>query len=312
MYEYADPDNGDYSTPAKDSGFVYDPQTFSIDVQHKDIPISGHARKRLLDYGYNDSTLTFENTIVTAIISSGRTVPNKSLEETDTRLPNCSYKLTLEVGDAKVLLDNNKRVSAKLIISCYAEPKIQGVTVTMAEYLNAETPPLKVTNVKFITVIILETTLEKHMLRCTGVPVIPAHADVHSKPSAVAGIKSLNDIRDISTLISSFNEELSNTDQWLNIRHDAIMEYCSQREFTKKAFAGNKYAHITECGVEFADVEFIRERHRALFDELENIGYEVLLVQMRNNGYQGEMSVDEIRQGFATLFDKLGGPSIVH
>lgn len=312
MYDYSDPGNGDYSTSAKDSGFVYEPKTFKIDVQSQDIPVSGHARQRLIDYGYNDSSLTLESTIVNATISSGRTVPNKSMEETMPRLPNCSYKLTLEVQQANILLSTGETINTKLVISCYAEPKLQGRAVTIADYMAESSSPLKVHNVMFVTVIFLETTLPTHMLRCTGMPVIPSHVEMQNKPNAVAGITSSKDIRDASNLISSFNDNLSNTDQWLNIKHAAIMEYCSQREFTKKAFASNKYAHITECGVEFADVELIQKRHPLLFSKLERIGYEILIVQMRNNGYAKSISIDQMRDDFANFFDMFGGPSIVH
>lgn len=312
MYNYQDPDNGDYSTSAKDSEAVYKPEPFKIDTQITDIPISGHAKTRLINYGYSDSTLTLENSVITATISSGRSVPNKALEDTDSRLPNCSYKLTLEVEKARVLLANGVHVNAKLIISCYAEPKLRGDIVTISEYIKSTSTPLKVYNVKFITIILLETKLDYHMVRCTGSPVIPAHAQVTNRRPAVAGIESLTDTRDMNDMISRFDNELSKTDQWVNIKYNAIMDFCSQREFTKKAFAENKYAHVTECGVEFADVEMLKNRHPRLFAKLEQIGYEMLIMQMRKNGYDQPLGVDEIRTDFAIFFELFGGPSIVH
>ena len=140
-YAYNDPDNGDYSTSAADSNKVYAPASFQIECESNVIPLSPHAHDRMMKYGYNDSSVRLTTKVLSAQVSYGRTVPLPMKERSDKKLRSAEYRLTLEINDAKMIIEGDRVLPIKLVISCFATPKVNGQIVLLNEYIAQSRAP---------------------------------------------------------------------------------------------------------------------------------------------------------------------------
>jgi hypothetical protein len=220
-----------------------------------------------------------------------------------------SYRLTIELDDVAIIINNTDEVRAKLIVSCFVKPKLKGKPALLGDYLSHSKDPLLLSSVRFVTIIPTMKLVGDHGLRCTGMPVIPHYADDGKSAPAVAIIKSMEDRREPSYVIDSFNFLLSKTDQWLNLNHDVIDEFLRGRAILRQQFETGNYLRATETGVEFDDVEHLREINSPLFNKLERLGF--LLVK-RMMGNVANSSLDAIGLEVKHFIDKNIGPSIVH
>jgi hypothetical protein len=106
----------------------------------------------------------------------------------------------------------------------------------------------------------------------TGFPVIPAFVnDVHIEPF-------LQDIGSDTMLprsvINAMNMSLRETDQWLNLTHDQFKTRDGKFLTNRKDFPN--IVQVTKFGVEFEDVEFLRENHVAKYQLAYEIGLRFL------------------------------------
>jgi hypothetical protein len=253
-----------------------------------------------------------ESTTLEGKISSGRSVPDggrERLERGSDPVRKMIYRLTLEFDDIDIIVGDLNRLKAKLVVNCFVAPQINKVNVLLNEFLRLGTSAMLLHNVRFITIIPTTKLVGSHGLRCTGMPVIPHYALNDTAPPAVAIIHSEADTREPSKIIDSFNSLLSHTDQWLNLKHEVIDEFLRGRNHLRRQFDSGSYLRVTETGVEFADVEYLREINAPLFNKLERFGY--LLIKQKMGGIDGS-SLDEIGLKVKRFIDNNMGPSIVH
>jgi hypothetical protein len=319
-YIYDDDENGAYSTSASESQHVYEPLKVAIEMDLKgsardgfQLPLPRHATKRLRQYGFNESTLTLKSNIEVATLSSGRSVPSFRDEwpkPTNTEVVS-TYKVTFELNSVDLLFRSGEIQNNKLVISCHVNTTIDKVAYTLKEYidiLSSRGKSLKLSKIFVVTVMMREIPAKHHGVRCTGLPVIPSYvtsinrADKH----IIKGISSPNDNRSISDLIQELEKDLIDTDQWINIKNSELVRFIGPNP--KMA----NLPRITQCGVEFADVEVLRLKHKAIFNELEQIGMKMLYKQVRRSGYSQPLTLDNIKLMYQEYYDKFSGSSIVH
>jgi hypothetical protein len=309
---YSMPSDALYSSSAKDSGMVYGGRVIMAKFRSNGLQVKGHAMKRLRSYGYDSEMITLESNTVEAIISSGRSVPNWSMERPTPSTRKVSYKITFELLNVEVKLSSNATSVCKLIISGYVSPSLDKRTVTMSEYLESGSNILDIIDPFVVTVIPLTIPGSKSRLRATGMPVIPYDAAITDVSPAVLAIKGEESQDDGDTLTSMVNADLRRTDQWLNVSHDEVKSFCSDSPHLAKMYEDNKYSYITKCGVEFADVEYIRDNYPVLFDDLLNVGLEMLTSQSNISRETETLSKTDVVDAWSEFFDKSSGPSIVH
>uniref|UniRef100_A0A2V0RB84 Uncharacterized protein n=1 Tax=viral metagenome TaxID=1070528 RepID=A0A2V0RB84_9ZZZZ len=319
-YIYDDDGNGAYSTSAKDSQHIYEPLTVDVEMDLKgsqrdgfQLPLPKHARKRLKHYGFDESELTLKSNVETAMLSSGRSVPSfrdewpKPLKAEVVS----TYKVTFELNNIDLLFKSGEIKNNKIVVSCHINTTVDKVVYTLKEYidiLRSRGKPLKLSKIFVVTVMMREIPTEHHGVRCTGLPVIPSYVTSINREGkhVVKGISSPNDKRSVDDLILTLEKDLIDTDQWINIKNSEL-----------KRFMGSNpnmatLPRITQCGVEFADVEMLRLSHKAIFNELERIGIKMLFKQIRRSLYSQPLTFDEVKLMYEEYYDKFSGPSIVH
>jgi hypothetical protein len=304
--------DGEYSTSAEDSDFVYKSPVLKVKFQTKQVSLSSHAKDRLKAYGYKGDMAELVVTKLDARVSSGRSVPDIAKEQRDGRrnqIGDMTYRLTIELDDVDITIGGTDKMKAKLVVSCFVKPQINKVNVLLEEFLKQSTDPLTLHSVRFVTVIPKLKLTGDHGLRCTGMPVIPYYVDNVTASPAVTIVRSEMDKREPSYVIDSFNMLLSRTNQWINLRHEVIEEFLRGRPRQREQFDAGNYLMATETGVEFADVEYLREINAPLLNKLERFGF--LLVKLSIGNAEGS-SLDEIGLKVKDFIDDNIGPSIVH
>jgi hypothetical protein len=318
-YLYNDDENGTYSTSAAESQHVYNPLTVRVEMDLKgsmregfQLPLPNHARERLAKYGFNDSELTLKTNIETATLSSGRSVPLPR-EEWPSSQKNVlsTYRVTFELNDVDILFGSNEVKNNKLVIGCHINTKINDVSHTVKEYidvLTAQEKPLKVFNIFVVTVMMREIPHKYHGVRCTGLPVTPSYVTSVNREGkhVIKGITSQNDTRSRDDLIQELEKNLIDTDQWINIKNSELQRFMGSNPRMATL------PRITQCGVEFADVEWIRTNHIAIFDKLRRVGINMLLKQMRASLLEQPLTIDDVSSMYEEYYDEFSGPSIVH
>uniref|UniRef100_A0A2V0RAM3 Uncharacterized protein n=1 Tax=viral metagenome TaxID=1070528 RepID=A0A2V0RAM3_9ZZZZ len=309
---YSLPSDVEYSTSADDSQAVYAQREVRLKFNTSTLDVKGHAVKRLVSYGYDCTEITLSSQVVTATISGGRCVPNWSQERPQLRNSQVRYKMTFELNDVDVMLSSNEKAKCKVIISAYIAPKIGKKKVSLSEYLSNGEEPLEIINPFVITVILLTVPGSDYRLRATGMPVIPAGVDFGDTSKPVAFIKSSSDDVNFDDMLNDFTNKLRRTDQWLNVRRQDIKEFCDRSPFFSSMYADEKYSHITKCGVEFADVEYIRETYPRLFSGLLSVGHTLMMNKINKGRSEADLSLTEIKRVWKYYFETSSGPSIVH
>jgi len=309
---YSVPTELEYSTSAKDSGDVYDAKMIMAKFKSNTLSVRGHAMKRLRSYGYDSEVIKLNSNVVEAAISSGRSVPNWSLERPTPSTRKISYKITVELPSVEVRLSSNDASTCKIIISGFIFPTIGKKASSLSEFLSSSTEALEIIDPFVVTVIPLTIPGSELRLRATGMPVIRYDADIPDVGPAVKAIKADDEAEDSEAVTTMMNETLRKTDQWLNIEHDEVKAFCSDSPYLLRMYTDNKYSYITKCGVEFADVEYIRDNYPVLFDELLDVGYEMLTSQSNTSRETEPMLKSDVINAWSEFFARSSGPSIVH
>jgi hypothetical protein len=191
------------------------------------------------------------------------------------------------------------KIPVKTIVSGYATPTIGKKKCTFSEYEASEVKgsiKLKVTFV--ITIIPGEGSMPLSTLMATGFPVMPEFADdVHVEPS-------LQDIGSNTMLpksiVDEMNMALRRHDQWLNLPHNQFKTDDGKFLTNRRDFPD--IVQVTKFGVEFEDVEFLRDNHGAKYKLLYNIGIKFLA---KTSG----VPIREVVEWWSTMPI---GPSITH
>lgn len=304
-------DDLEYSTSADASHEVYDKKEILAVFDDVQLKVPFHASERLAHYGIETGLITLLSDTVPALISSGRRVPN--LKSESKSKAGGTYKLTIELEDVEALLSSNEVSVCKIILSVYVKPMLNRKPVSLTEFFNAGENKLTVRDPFMVTIIPKILPGAKALFRGTGMPVISRYADVEKKRDAVSIIKAKGLLNvDYEMIVSRMNDALRDTDQWLNIKHDAIRSFCAGIRELKSQYEKKQYSYITKCGVEFADVEFIKREYPDLFDSLFDIGLQMLFELCQRDGEMGEIPKTGVNSLYTELFENLSGPSVVH
>jgi len=311
----------DHSTSAKDSGEYYNKRPIKIrlfknygDKTGLLLQYAPHAATRMKDYGFgNGETLMLTEQDFDALISGGRSVPDVKKERfttNDKRAKNVSTRLTLEVPGVHVS-HNGIDYVVTLILGVLSSVMHHDEVITVESFVNLNKRlELKENLVKLITVIPTVIGRNRFTVTATGVPVIPSHLDFGDIEHPVNIIPNTpTSVENRKQAAAAYARVLSSGDQWLNIHSSEIRDYCSEplRRSLLQHLDSSSYAQITKAGVEFEDVEYIRENHKGLFNELLKLGHYIFKVQ-----WLRDVSIEEISKFWDKYFKKHSTPSIVH
>jgi hypothetical protein len=311
----------DHSTSAKDSGEYYNKRPIKIrlfknygDKTGLVLEYAPHAATRMKNYGFgNGETLMLTEQDFDALISGGRSVPDIKKERfttKDRKAKNVSTRLTLEVPGVHVS-HNGIDYVVTLIFGVLSSVMHDGEIITVESFVDLNKRlELKENLVKLITVIPTVIGRNRFTVTATGVPVIPSHLDFGEIEHPVNVIPNAQtSVENRKRAAAAYARVLSSGDQWLNIHSSEIRDYCSEplRRTLLQHLDSSSYAQITKAGVEFEDVEYIREYHKGLFNELLKLGHHVFKVQ-----WLRDVSIEEISEFWNKYFRKHSTPSIVH
>jgi hypothetical protein len=305
-------DDSEYSTDANASREVYDKREISAFFSDPQLKIRPHSSERLSKYGIDTHMVTLRSNTVPALISSGRRVPNKKSESKSKTAG--TYKLTIELEDVEVSLSSNDVSVCKIVLSVYVNPKLNLMPVTLTEFFDAGEDKLTIVDPFMVTIIPKMLPGGQSLFRATGMPVIPRHVPIPDVDSAVAIIKAKDHLTNVDheTITVKMNDALRDTDQWLNITHDTIQSFLTEKPKYKSQSDEKRYSYITKCGVEFDDVEYIEKEFPELFNGLFDFGLEMLSELCHNDREPGKISKGDVSRLFKELFEDSCGPSIVH
>jgi hypothetical protein len=305
-------DDLEYSTSADASHEVYDRKKILAIFKDLKLKVPFHASERLSHYGIETELITLQSGTIPAFISSGRKVPH--LKSESKSKAGGTYKLTIELDDVEASLSSNDVSVCRIVLSVYVKPTLNRKPVSLTEFFNAGETELAVTDPFMVTIIPKVLPGTQSLFRGTGMPVIPRHANIQNVGDAVSIVKAKDHLAyvDPEVVTSKMNDALRDTDQWLNIKHDVIQSFCAGIPELKSQYEKKQYSYITKCGVEFADVEFIKRNFSDLFDSLFDIGLEMLLELCLRDGEMGALSKTEVTNLYKELFEDSCGPSIVH
>jgi hypothetical protein len=265
-------------------------------------------------HGVDDNT-RFE---VKALLNNGVSLLNSA---------NCRYSLTFEIPEMNVVTALGVRATIKLIVnvhtSLFIHPeKGSRIDVSLTDYINTSSvhgkrEPIRVkrhgsVTDNIITIIPISMPDRGSMVRVTGMPV--RRQSWISKPreewtakdpalplALISGGKEHEDA-DISELHKMI-EELSNTNQWLNINNKQVDAYLREN-----GVSINNFSEVTKHGFEFQDIERLRELDETTFEEMERLGY----IMLQNLLQDKDLSLNDVKDMWSKFFDENVGPSIVH
>lgn len=326
-YSYSADEARDFTTPKsiRVKFAKSESQPFTLPI-HKD----SHAASRLTDYGYGDTVeVHFLDEIMIAEISGGRTVPNIKKEQRNPgkgsytlqfKIPNTSVKYVMKNASGGHGNSSSLILTSKLVLSAYVTPTMRK-KCSLVKFINESEEPLELHNAFIMTVIPLMTLKPQHELKSTSFPVAAPFNDVGNSLSVLM-LKSSSDARDSLELAKSFNKELRETEQWSNIKYTELLSMCNL-VFKKNVknlgktlqdkIRASKFIMVTENGVEFEDVEKIRDQHPIVFKILKRFGLNLLWYQStRTLTDDAKPAFEDIYPKWEEFFTSSCGPSITH